>query len=80
MEKQFDVVDFIMAFEGGDISEADIVYGIQTMINDGSVWQLQGFYGRTAQSLIDEGFCMPQGKWSPTEAREAFEEYVAFHP
>jgi len=29
----------------------------QEMINDGTVWQLQGSYGRTAQALIAGGIC-----------------------
>jgi hypothetical protein len=29
----------------------------QEMINDGSVWELQGAYGRTAVYLIEQGIC-----------------------
>ena len=36
-------IDKIIAFENG--------------IDKGWVWQLQGFYGRTAASLIDSGLC-----------------------
>jgi len=48
-----------MGFEGGYISEAEIVEGFQNLINDGTVWRLQGFYGRTAKALIDQWFCKP---------------------
>lgn len=74
--KKFDVVGFIMDFEGGDITDAEVVEGFQHLINDGTVWSLQGFYGRTANSLIEQGFCKPANEWTPEEARKAFEEFV----
>ena len=52
-----DRVDFIMAFEDGSLSDEQIIEGFQKMIDDGSVWGLQGMYGRTAQKLIDLGLC-----------------------
>jgi len=55
--KTFDVVGFIMDFESGDISEGRLIEGFQHLIDDGTVWQLQGFYGRTAEALIEQGYC-----------------------
>ena len=61
-----DHLDFIMAWEAGEIeSEADLVAGFQSMIDDGTVWQLQGCYGRMADQLITAGYCQP-----PTQQRE----------
>lgn len=52
-------VDFIMRFEGGDddLTQEEVIDAFQDGINTGMVWQLQGFYGRTAQSLIEQGYC-----------------------
>lgn len=50
-------VDFIIEFEGGTLSHDEIVAGFQKMIDDGTVWTLQGYYGRTAQALIEAGYC-----------------------
>lgn len=50
-------IDFIMAFEQGDASEEEIIENFQAMIDDGSVWTLQGSYGRTAARLIEMGLC-----------------------
>jgi len=53
--KKRDVVSDIMAFESGEMSEAEMIKMFQSMVNTGSVWGLQGSYGRTAQSLLDAG-------------------------
>lgn len=53
--------DFILAFEAGELEDDEIIEGFQELINDGIVWQLQGFYGRTAHDLIEAGLCtLPQ--------------------
>jgi hypothetical protein len=50
-------IDFIIAFEFGELDSEAIVQGFQKMIDDGTVWQLQGSYGRAARDLIDSGLC-----------------------
>ena len=50
-------VDFIIRFESGEATDEEIIEEFQKMIDSGVVWQLQGFYGRTAASLIDAGYC-----------------------
>lgn len=50
-------VDFIISYESGELNEEQIIEGFQEMINDGTVWQLQGCYGRMAKSLIESRHC-----------------------
>lgn len=56
-EHRMDTLGFIIAYESGECDEAEIIAGFQSLIDSGLVWQLQGHYGRTAQSLIVEGHC-----------------------
>lgn len=52
-------IDDILRFETGEMTEDEIIEFIQSGIDSGWVWQLQGFYGRTAASLIEQGLCTP---------------------
>lgn len=47
----------IIAFEQGELDREETVELFQHLIDTGLVWQLQGFYGRTAKDLIDSGEC-----------------------
>lgn len=38
-------------------TEAEQVEAWQHLINTGLAWTLQGWYGRTAMSLIEQGVC-----------------------
>lgn len=38
-------------------SEEELLAAWQHLINTGLAWTLQGFFGRTAQALIDQGLC-----------------------
>lgn len=52
-------VEELMAFENGEMDQDAAVNMFQRLINSGLAWQLQGYYGRTAQALIDAGLCEP---------------------
>jgi hypothetical protein len=54
---KMDDVDFIMAYEGGELNDDEIIAGFQKLIDSGMVWSLQGSYGRMAARLIDAGLC-----------------------
>jgi len=51
------IVDFIIAAENGDLDDDAIIEGLQAMIDDGTVWKLQGSWGRAAVACIRNGDC-----------------------
>lgn len=53
----FTIVDFIIDYEAGVLTEEEVAEGFQHLIDSGIVWSLQGSYGRTAATLIDAGIC-----------------------
>jgi len=53
-------IDFIIAFENGELEIDDLVAGFQRLIDNDAVWRLQGMYGRCASRLIEMGFCHPK--------------------
>ncbi len=56
-KSNFDVVSFIIRYETGEADEDEIIEGFQHLIDTGTVWHLQGHYGRTAAALIEAGIC-----------------------
>ena len=52
-----DILGFIMEYEGGELSDEETVEFFQKLIDTGLAWELQGHYGRVAESLIDAGLC-----------------------
>jgi hypothetical protein len=38
--------------------DAEVIEAWQTLIDTGLAWQLQGWFGRQAQHMIDEGYCL----------------------
>ena len=51
-------INSLVAYENGELDIEDTFDLFQDLIDSGLAWQLQGHYGRTAQALIDEGYCM----------------------
>jgi hypothetical protein len=47
----------IIAYEEGSMNQEEIIDLFQELIDTGLAWQLQGHYGRTAEELIEAGFC-----------------------
>ena len=40
-------------------SEDQYIEAWQSLIDSGLAWKLQGWFGRTAQQLIEQGICSP---------------------
>jgi integrase len=54
-QRNASIVDDIVAFENGELSQAETAAMFQTMIDDGSVWKLQGSYGRMGRIYVRGG-------------------------
>ena len=54
-------VDKIIAYENDELDEDETIDLFQSMLDDGSVWQLQSHYGRTATALLEQGLIQPKG-------------------
>jgi hypothetical protein len=57
-----DMLDQIMAWESGELSDAETVKFFAELIKNGMAWTLQGCYGRTAMSLINSGYITKKGE------------------
>jgi len=51
------MVDKVIRYESGEMNEDETIQFFQELIDSGLAWSLQGHYGRTASSLIEEGLC-----------------------
>ena len=56
-QRPLDMVDKVMSYEAGEMSEEDMIEFFQELIDSGMAWKFQGSYGRTAMALLDAGYC-----------------------
>lgn len=54
--------------EGEGATQEEQIAAFQYLINTGEVWKLQGWYGRTAAALIEQGLCVHAKDKSMTDA------------
>lgn len=55
-KKTYDVTGQIIAYENGELEQAEVFELFQHLVDTGLAWKLQGHYGRTAQALKEEGY------------------------
>jgi hypothetical protein len=68
-----DLCDKCMRFEDGRMSPSEMLEFFGELIREGLAWRLQGFYGRTASSLIQNGLLDSKGNITKL-GRENLEE------
>ena len=56
-DRPFNLAEKLMDFEAGELEDTDIYGLFQHLIDNDSVWAMHGSYGRTADLLIEEGYC-----------------------
>ena len=56
-EDKKDVVDKIIKYENGSMTNEETIKFFQELIDSGMAGKLQGHYGRTATHLLEEGLC-----------------------
>ena len=61
MVRTRDLVDQIMEYESGMLSDPETLEMFSEMVKSGTAWSLQGHYGRTASALIEDGWLNREG-------------------
>jgi len=56
----YDKVGAIIDYENGNLNDEETIELFQHLLDSGLVWQLQGHYGRVAESLIEAGYIRRQ--------------------
>jgi len=55
-------INSIVAYESGELNDAETLQLFADLIKSGEVWWLQGHYGRTATALLDNGYITADGE------------------
>ncbi len=55
-------INSIVAYESGELNDAETLQLFADLIKSGEVWWMQGHYGRTATALLDGGYITADGE------------------
>jgi hypothetical protein len=55
-------LEAIIKYENGELTDEETLALFARLIRSGKAWTLQGSYGRTATSFIDNGYIDSRGK------------------
>jgi len=55
-------INTLMAYESGELNEAETINFFADLVKTKMAWSLQGSYGRMASAMIDAGFISPEGE------------------
>lgn len=61
-DNNMELMDRIIAYEEGNINEAETLELFAELIRSKMAWSLQGHYGRTAKALIDAEYISEDGQ------------------
>lgn len=61
----YEAVGIAEGFEEAE-SEEQVRAAWQHLVNNGQAWQLQGFFGRTAAALIEQGVILSRADYEAT--------------
>lgn len=53
----YEACAIIEGFDGEAHSHEEVIEALQSLIDSGVVWTLQGSYGRMADAMIEDGAC-----------------------
>jgi hypothetical protein len=62
MWEAMNITNQIIAYEVGELNDRESIELFSELIRSGMAWTLQGHYGRSAVSLIEEGYIAKDGE------------------
>lgn len=62
------IANRLIAYENGELDDAQTLELFQELIDTGCAWTLQGWYGRTAADLLERGLLRPAKNYDDLEA------------
>jgi hypothetical protein len=61
MKRTKDLLDQMMDYESGELSDKETLEMFSVIVKDGLTYSLQGHYGRTVSALIQDGWLDNKG-------------------